>query len=71
MQRLNYSTAELQGKEYSVCGSRTAELKVTAYSLCGRGTVELKVIEYSVCGSGTSIALDSACGISLAPQWPE
>ena len=54
VQRLNCSTAELQDKEYSVCGIRTAELKVTAYSLCGSGTVELQVIEYSVCGSGTS-----------------
>ena len=54
MQRLNCGTAELQDKEYSVCGIRLAELKVTAYSLCGSGTVELQVTEYSVCGSGTS-----------------
>ena len=54
VQRLNCGTAELQDKEYSVCGIRTAELKVTAYSLCGSGTAELQVIEYSVCRSGTS-----------------
>ena len=55
MQRLNCGSAELQDKEYSVCGIRAAELKVTAYFLCGSGTVELQVTEYSV------------CGISLAP----
>ena len=54
VQSLNCGTAELQNKEYSVCGIRTAKLKVTAYSLCGSGTVELQVIEYFVCGSGTS-----------------
>ena len=54
MQRLNCGTAELQDKEYSVCGSRTAELEVIAYLLCRSGTVELQVTEYSVCGSGTS-----------------
>ena len=43
VQRLNCGTAELQDKEYSVCGSRTAELKVIAYSLCGSGSVELQV----------------------------
>ena len=51
VQRLNCGTAELQDKEYSVCGSRTAELKVATYSLSGSGTVELQVTEYSVCGS--------------------
>ena len=54
VQNLNCGTAELQDKEYSVCGIRTVELKATAFSLCGSGTVELQVIEYSVCGSGTS-----------------
>ena len=54
VQRLNCGTAELQDKEYSVCGSRTAELKVATYSLSGSGTVELQVTEYSVCGSGPS-----------------
>ena len=54
MQRLNCGIAELQDKDYSVCGIRTAELKVTAYSLCGSGTVELQVTEYYVCGIGTS-----------------
>ena len=54
VRRLNCGIAELQDKEYSVCGIRTVELKVTAYSLCGSGIVELQVVEYSVCGSETS-----------------
>ena len=53
MQKLNCGTAELQDKEYSVCGIRTAELKVIAYSLCGSGNVELQVTEYCMCGSET------------------
>ena len=44
VQRLNCGTAELQDKEYSVCGIRTAELKVTAYSLCGSGTSSHRIL---------------------------
>ena len=53
VRRWNCGTAELQNKEYSVCGSRTSELKVTAYSLCGSETEELQVTEYSVFRSET------------------
>ena len=67
VQRLNCGIAELQDKEYSVCGIRTAELKVTAYSLCGSGPVEFQVIENSVCGSGTS----SHIIFWFLMQWPE
>ena len=65
VQRLNCSTAELQDKEYSVCGIRTAELKVTAYSLCGSGTVES---QNSLCAeTELQVTEYSACGISLVP----
>ena len=67
VQRLNCGTAELQDKEYTMCGIRTAELKVTAYSLFGSGMWNFKSQNILCAEADLQVTDYSACGISLVP----